>query len=245
MASRFTDTEKYKDNWFIDLRPSAKLLFYFLIDNVNGAGFWEESMRSIEFFLGLNEKQYLASKTGLSKGLILSDDGSILYLKNFIRHQKNLPLNKYNNAHKSILELLKNNVSKFQDNINYFNSIPCVHVLKNRGEIIEIKEENLGAYQGLISPTGKGNSNSKGNSKNKEGKHLFKNSPYFDVDKLIAEIGIKYQKYDINYYWEAARIYSESKGMMYKNWKATIQGFIRRDESDGKAKFKKQSLKEI
>ena len=74
-------------------------------------------------------------------------------------------------------------------------------------------------------------------------KHLFENSPFFDLKLLQSDIGVKYQKYDIPYYHESAKIYSESKGAMYKNWKAAIQGFIRRDESDGKAKLKKQKSK--
>jgi len=71
-------------------------------------------------------------------------------------------------------------------------------------------------------------------------KHLFEKSPYFDINKLKSEIGDKYQKYDIDYYHESARIYSESKGAKYLNWKSTIQGFMRRDDSENKAKLGKR-----
>ena len=79
------------------------------------------------------------------------------------------------------------------------------------------------------------------NEKNNRGKHLFSKSIYFDIDILKKEIGVKYEKYDLGYYHESAKLYSESKGAMYKNWKSTIQNWIRKDENEGKAKYKKRS----
>lgn len=160
MAKRYTDSDKYKDNWFIELEPNSKLLFYFLIDNVNIAGFWEESIKSINFFLGLSKDDYLKAKNGLLKAILISDCENIIYLKNFLKHQKNMPLNKYNNAHKSILEHLRDGVNNFSNNINFFNSIHCFHILKKNGQILESTEETLQLYlapnQPLIRGIGKG-----------------------------------------------------------------------------------------
>ncbi len=156
MAKRLTDTEKYKDSWFLDLKPNEKLLFYFLIDNVDSGGFWEESIRTITFFLGLTENEYLGARQGLGRGLIISDCGKILYLKNFLKHQKMLPLNKYNNYHKSSLEKLKKGIENFTQNIEFFNDLPCSHIRKQKGKVIEKTNENLKAYLAPSKPLSRG-----------------------------------------------------------------------------------------
>ena len=40
MAYRFTDTGKWSDSWFIELSPTAKLLFMYICDNCDVAGFF-------------------------------------------------------------------------------------------------------------------------------------------------------------------------------------------------------------
>lgn len=160
MAIRFSNSEKYKDPWFLELPPSGKLLFYFLIDNVDHAGFWEVSLRSIDFFLGLGEKQFEQAEKSLEKVLIYSNDGDTIYFRNFLKHQKNIPLNKYNNAHKSIIEIFRNGIEKFKSNKEFFINIPCCHVLRNRDGSTKITEENLGATLGLNRPSSKSKSNS-------------------------------------------------------------------------------------
>jgi hypothetical protein len=76
---------------------------------------------------------------------------------------------------------------------------------------------------------------SKEKEKDKEkGKHLFKNSPYFDKITLWNALDDKYKKYDIGYYYEQMNNYSE-QGKMYKNWLATLRSWINRDIKDGTA----------
>ncbi len=41
MATRFTETNKWKDKWFRSLDPLEKVLFIYLIDNCDNAGFIE------------------------------------------------------------------------------------------------------------------------------------------------------------------------------------------------------------
>ena len=41
MAYRFTDTNKWHDAWFSSLKPLEKLLFNYLCDNCDIAGFIE------------------------------------------------------------------------------------------------------------------------------------------------------------------------------------------------------------
>ena len=52
MAYRYSDTLKWQDEWFVDLTSIEKLLFLYLYDNCDIAGFFELSYRKISFDLG-------------------------------------------------------------------------------------------------------------------------------------------------------------------------------------------------
>lgn len=143
MAYRFTNTDKWqRDAWFIDLKPMEKLLFLYLCENCDIAGFVEYSSRKIAFDINTDIKTIEGALKGLERALLRSKDGMVLYLKNFIRHQKNLPLNENNKMHSGIISRLKENVEKF--GYQYYNDFliskdisPC-----------------QGAKEGFESPTG-------------------------------------------------------------------------------------------
>lgn len=104
MAYRYSDTLKWQDEWFVDLKTTEKLLFIYLCDNCDIAGFFEISNRRICFDLGIKEADFIGALKGLERGLIISDDNKCLLVKNFIRHQKNLPINSANKSHIGILK---------------------------------------------------------------------------------------------------------------------------------------------
>ncbi len=139
MPKRFTDTEKWKDEWFMSLSKEGKLTFLFLIDNCDNAGFFETNRRVNSFLIGISETEYLGAIEGLKRGLITSKDGNKHFIKKFLFHQKNTPLNLENNAHKQIIGLIRSNLELFDFDFN-----------------------KLGACEGLFSPIGKGKGNSKG-----------------------------------------------------------------------------------
>ena len=129
MSKRFTNTEKWEDVWFRSLKPEEKLLFNYLCDKCNQAGFYEIDIEMASFQTSLKAEQIEGAIKGLGRGLVGA--GNWIWIKNFLRHQKNLPLNPANSFHKHILECLKSQKENF-----------------NLKEI----EEYLGAEQGLISP---------------------------------------------------------------------------------------------
>lgn len=140
MPKRFSETDKWKDEWFSGLNPMEKLVFLFLIDNCDNAGFFELNQRLNSFLIGISEKEYLAAISGLSRGLISSKDCKCYWIRNFLFHQKNLPLNYENNAHKQIITIFNQKCNQFNFDFN----------------------KELGAKEGLISPIGKGIDNGKG-----------------------------------------------------------------------------------
>ena len=157
---------------------------------------------------------------GLARGLIISKSNDCIFIKNYLKHQKNLPINEMNKAHIGILKRFELYKHKFE--------VQTLNELFERG--LE------GACKGLQSPTGIGNGI--GNGIGKMANHLFKNSPYFDFELFKKEIGEKYNDYDLKYYYDTLKNYSESKGKMYMDWLAAGRNFILKDVKDNKAKLK-------
>lgn len=139
MAYRYSDTLKWQDEWFVDLTTIEKLLFLYLYDNCDIAGFFELSYRKISFDLGCKEDQIKGALEGLNKGVFISDDGKCLLVKNFIKHQKNLPLNPENKAHIGILKRVSLYIPKFNNvTLDYQEGYLGIGALKplQRGTVI-------------------------------------------------------------------------------------------------------------
>lgn len=131
MAYRFSDTLKWQDEWFVDLSSIEKLLFLYLYDNCDLAGFLELSYRKISFDLSCKEEQIKGAIKGLDRGIYLSDDGRCLLLKNFIKHQKNLPINPENKAHLGILKRINLYINKFSNvTFDYKEGYLCIGASK-------------------------------------------------------------------------------------------------------------------
>ena len=113
MAFRFTDTLKWGDSWFVELTKNQKLLFLYLCDNCDIAGFFEVTPKKICIELDFTMADFKGAFKGLERGLIWSADGSVVYLRTFLKNQKNLPLNEANKAHKGILSRFQKYAPKF------------------------------------------------------------------------------------------------------------------------------------
>lgn len=136
MSYRFTNTEKWQDNWFSNLTQLQMLLFIYLCDNCDIAGFVELNLKRFAADLNSTKDTIEGALKGLDRGLIYSKTNDCIYIRNFIKHQKNLPLNLNNKAHLGIIKRFEIYTEKFDiQDINIF---------------IE------GASKGLRSPTGNG-----------------------------------------------------------------------------------------
>jgi hypothetical protein len=167
MAYRFTDTEKWEDGWFTSLSQLQMLLFIYLCDNCNNAGFYEIKLKRASSDLNSSPETIQGALEGLHRGLMWSVDGETIYIRNFLKHQKNLPLNPNNNAHRGILD-------KFE-------------LYRHKFDIEDIEKFIEGAMEGLGSPTGNGNGKGNGIGKGKEKEKEKENLVYpFDSDTFIA-----------------------------------------------------------
>lgn len=92
MAYRFTDTGKWSDHWYLNLGVEGKLLWNYLCDTCDICGNMEFIPKVISSQTGIKESEIEALTKGLGKGLIWNIDGTGFILRNYLKHQKNLPI---------------------------------------------------------------------------------------------------------------------------------------------------------
>lgn len=105
MAKRFTDTEKWKDEWFLELEPLMKLLWLYILDTCDHAGVWKVNFKLASYSIGTALDRQSAIKALGDRIQIVSLDK--WHVPKFITYQQKGFLNPSNNAHKGILNLLE------------------------------------------------------------------------------------------------------------------------------------------
>jgi len=83
-VKRFTETTKWQDPWFRQLSPTAKLLWLYLTDNCDHAGFIELDVASATFHIGSSIKE--KHLTELASRLQQRPNGKF-FIPTFIRFQ--------------------------------------------------------------------------------------------------------------------------------------------------------------
>lgn len=105
MGKRFTDTEKWKKQWFGDLTPKNKLLWIYLCDTCSGAGIADFSERFFSFAVGFKVTRDMLTKAFKDK--ICWIEQNKFFIPSFIEFQYG-QLNEACKPHKPhIQELLK------------------------------------------------------------------------------------------------------------------------------------------
>ena len=107
MAKRFTDNEKWKDTWFIDLPTKYKLFWIYILDECNHAGIWKVNFKVASFFIGEHLEDSEVKRILKDRIIVLNDQ--YWYVNKFIKYQYKLnvqELNPKNKLHLSVLKLL-------------------------------------------------------------------------------------------------------------------------------------------
>jgi hypothetical protein len=93
MARRFTDSEKWKDDWWGALSNDHRLVWLYLVDSCSIAGIWKKDFRGLNFNCNtnLNEEEFLKVF-----GTRVIDKGHYFFIPKFVFYQcpKNLNSNK-------------------------------------------------------------------------------------------------------------------------------------------------------
>jgi hypothetical protein len=163
MSYRISNTEKWKDLWFSDLSIKGKLLFFYFVENCDNAGFFEVNKKLMLFHLGFNEEELMSAGNELRKSYIKSKDGTKLWIKNFLKYQKKLPLNPANGSHKQIIHIIQENLSnenKFKGNdiLNSLlpNEFQYIKPQRKKREIVENTSDSNSdtpKYKLFVKPT--------------------------------------------------------------------------------------------
>lgn len=107
MPKRFTDNEKWKDAWFMDLPSKYKLFWLYILDECNHAGVWKVNFKVSIFYIGEHLEYSEVKRVLKSRITILNDE--YWYINKFIKYQYNLEieeLNYKNKVHLSVLKIL-------------------------------------------------------------------------------------------------------------------------------------------
>jgi hypothetical protein len=131
---RFAETNKWDDPWFRSLAGVHKLIFLYVIDRCDNAGFWEIDEDAIAYHTKLEKRHIEGAWKALERGLIVTDGW--VWVRTFLRHQKNDSLNPQNPAHRQLIGLIQVQVERFGENAVF--------------------SDFVAPYKGLLSPIGKG-----------------------------------------------------------------------------------------
>ena len=119
MAVKFTDAKKWDDVWFSELTMEQKVMFIYLCDMCNMAGFLEVNERLATLQTGIEDVR--GAIQSLSKSIIYRD--GYVWIKKYIKHQRNLPINPKNGAHKAIISCIADQIDRFQE---IYETLPIV-----------------------------------------------------------------------------------------------------------------------
>ena len=74
MAKRFTDTEKWKDEWYTDLSNDYKVIWQYLLDTCDNAGIFKKNIKILNIMCNTNVSAEDILNTFNNRVLILTDD---------------------------------------------------------------------------------------------------------------------------------------------------------------------------
>lgn len=105
MAKRFTDSDKWKDPWFISLSPINRLFWIFALDTCDHAGIWKDQLSEFNFRHNC-ELTHDDIKANFA-GRIIPIDGETFIIPKFIFFQYPNFNAERNNAHKGVMRSLE------------------------------------------------------------------------------------------------------------------------------------------
>ena len=156
MAIKFTDARKWDDVWFSELPMKGKVMFIYLCDMCDIAGFLEINERLAKFQTGIDDVR--GTIQSLSKSIIYRDGH--VWIKKYTKHQRNLPINIKNKAHISILNSIYDNIEAFPE---VYDTLPA----RDIETFVSFKGDTRGIdppTKGDLSPLNSISNNSKSNT---------------------------------------------------------------------------------
>ncbi|MGR3292530.1 MAG: hypothetical protein ACUZ9M_00780 [Candidatus Scalindua sp.] len=215
MAKRFTLSDKWEKKKFRKFSPVAKLLFLYILDKCDIAGFWEIDIEQAEFSIG--ESCNLTTALEEISNTYVRVTDTLLWVKNFLYYQSNWPLRDGIPAHKAIARILCEHKSFIETVLTHMESKTSVRVT--------LELCNSISHSNSIS---KGRSKGKGHSKDKE-KTMYLDGVLLtlvEYEKLKTDYG----EYETKAKIKALNDYIMSTGKKYRSHYHTILTWSRKND---------------
>lgn len=130
--TRITKPEKWKDAFFLNLRPYDKLVFIYLYENCDDAGFFDLNFDRMVNDIGIKKEEIASALKNIEKTFIMSVELDRIWIKKFLLHQNKLPLNLKTTDGNYIKFQIEGNIPKF-NNPKEFQSV--ISNVSKRGKI--------------------------------------------------------------------------------------------------------------
>jgi hypothetical protein len=103
MAQRFTDTQKWEDEWFTEMSNDFKIIWIYLLDTCDNAGIWKQNIKLLNFSCGTNIS--LERLAEIFKGRITKIDTDKWIINKFCVYQYGIDF--LNSKNKAVLSAIK------------------------------------------------------------------------------------------------------------------------------------------
>lgn len=106
MAKRYTDTNIWLEDWFIDLPVEYKLFWYYILSSCDHAGLFKVNLKLFCSLNGVKVESSLALKyynENKERIIVISDN--LWFISDFFVFQYGTTLNRQNRVHDSIFEI--------------------------------------------------------------------------------------------------------------------------------------------
>ncbi len=113
MPKRFSATELWKEDWFLEMPSEYKLFWFYMLSTCDHSGFYRVNLKT---FCAINNCRILPKKAldffNVGKDRVREVRDGFWFIEDFINFQYGSTLNKKNRLHLSIIDLLtKHNIN--------------------------------------------------------------------------------------------------------------------------------------
>lgn len=108
MPKRFTATEIWDEDWFLEMPMEYQLFWFYMKDKCDHAGFFKINVSKFNKLHGVNvEIDQVFEMFNKGKERLRKINGSMWFIEDFFVFQNGNTINMNNNAHRSVRQLLE------------------------------------------------------------------------------------------------------------------------------------------
>src|SRR5690606_787250 len=229
MPRRFTDTEKWRDEWWGSLPNDYRMIWLYLVDSCSIAGIWKKDFRGLNFNCNtkITEDEFLKVF-----GTRVIDKGNFFFIPKFLRYQCPKGLNSNKPAILSIIKELE--LNDLTQTVN--------ESLGNDFLIIKDKGKGKGTGEGKGKDKGTGTGTLKTPEPKKGKLEVFKE--LFEDEIYLESLAMTHRGKDIKQAFEECYIHhsnAPNPPRELSEWKQKLNTWLSNTKYNATPKDKQQS----